>query len=86
MGRSIDTSAWPRPGGAPAESKKGPAIGDGSQSREEPQYKSICSNVVCRNSHTHRKFLRAAVCTVKGADRSPRQYPLNLYRRPSTYL
>jgi hypothetical protein len=39
-------------------SQKGPAIRDGCQSREEPQCTSIRSNVVCRNSHTHRKMHR----------------------------
>jgi hypothetical protein len=36
--------------------KKEPAIGDGSQSREKRQGKSIRGNVVCRNSHTEGKL------------------------------
>jgi hypothetical protein len=39
--------------------KKEPAIGDGSQSREKRQGKSIRGSVVCRNSHTERKTLLA---------------------------
>jgi hypothetical protein len=36
--------------------KKEPAIGDGSQSREKRQGKSIRGSVMCRNSHTERKL------------------------------
>jgi hypothetical protein len=41
-----------------AKRQKEPAIGDGCQSREDPQSKSIRSSAVCRNSHTHRKTKR----------------------------
>ena len=33
-------------------SEKGPVIGDGSQSREKRQSKSIRGRAMCRNSHT----------------------------------
>jgi hypothetical protein len=38
-------------------SQKGPAIGDGSQSREKRQRKSIRGRAMCRNSHTKRETL-----------------------------
>ncbi len=37
--------------------KKEPAIGDGSQSREKRQSKSIRGRAMCRNSHTKRETL-----------------------------
>ena len=84
-GRLAQAQDWPAVTAECGVSEKEPAIGDGCQSREEPQHNSIRSNVVCRNSHTHRKTLRTAVRTRKGAGSGPRQYPLNLYRRPLTY-
>ena len=44
---------------ADSASQKGPAIGDGSQSREKRQSKSVRGSVMCRNSHTERKTLLA---------------------------
>ncbi len=38
-------------------SKKGPVIGDGSQSREKRQSKSIRGSAMCHNSHTERETL-----------------------------
>jgi hypothetical protein len=44
--------------------KKEPAIGDGSQSREKRQYKSIRGSVMCRNSQTERKLYSPIALTV----------------------
>jgi hypothetical protein len=47
-----------RPGPKPAAPgllKKEPAIGDGSQSREKHQSKSIRGGAVCHYSHTERE-------------------------------
>jgi hypothetical protein len=53
--RPIDASARLGPRGLPtALLKKEPVIGDGSQSREDLQGKSIRGSVMCRNSHTRR--------------------------------
>jgi hypothetical protein len=35
--------------------KKEPVIGDGSQSREDPQSRSIRGSAMCHNSHTERE-------------------------------
>jgi len=44
-----------RPRAAPL--KKEPAVGDGSQSREKPQSKSLCGSAMCHNSHTEGETL-----------------------------
>jgi hypothetical protein len=51
--------------------KKEPAIGDGSQSREKRQGKSIRGSVVCRNSHTERETLlvHSLAIATPGCDR-----------------
>src|SRR5471032_1471243 len=83
MGRTISASAqgWPTVVAAQGISQKEPAIRDGCQSREEPQYKSIRGSVVCRNSHTHTKTLRTAWHEVM---RGPEPAPVSVEPLPAS--
>ena len=70
MCRPIGASAQGWPARRPTELlKKEPVIGDGSQSREDLQGKSIRGSVMCRNSHTRWGNACGSGRWICGADR-----------------